>query len=74
LPIFARIVALIIVRNAGVNVTKTNLITGFLGSGKTTSILHMLANKDPTKNGPFWSMNLAKWASMARYWRTAAPY
>jgi len=28
-------------------VTKTNLITGFLGSGKTTSILHLLANKDP---------------------------
>ena len=25
--------------------TKTNLITGFLGSGKTTSILHLLANK-----------------------------
>ncbi|MEH4624904.1 GTP-binding protein [Phytobacter diazotrophicus] len=29
--------------------TKTNLITGFLGSGKTTSILHMLANKDPNE-------------------------
>ncbi|SEL47670.1 GTPase, G3E family [Kosakonia sacchari] len=27
--------------------TRTNLITGFLGSGKTTSILHLLANKDP---------------------------
>lgn len=27
--------------------TKTNLVTGFLGSGKTTSILHLLANKDP---------------------------
>jgi len=26
-------------------VTLTNLITGFLGSGKTTSILHLLANK-----------------------------
>ncbi|EKS3672609.1 GTP-binding protein [Salmonella enterica] len=26
--------------------TKTNLITGFLGSGKTTSILHLLAHKD----------------------------
>jgi len=26
-------------------VTKTNLITGFLGSGKTTSILHLLAHK-----------------------------
>jgi len=26
-------------------VTKTNLITGFLGSGKTTTILHLLANK-----------------------------
>ena len=25
--------------------TKTNLITGFLGSGKTTSILHLLDNK-----------------------------
>lgn len=25
--------------------TKTNLITGFLGSGKTTTILHLLANK-----------------------------
>lgn len=25
--------------------TKTNLITGFLGSGKTTAILHLLANK-----------------------------
>ncbi|MCD8671273.1 hypothetical protein LUD45_28485, partial [Klebsiella pneumoniae] len=23
--------------------TRTNLITGFLGSGKTTSILHLLA-------------------------------
>jgi G3E family GTPase len=29
----------------GENVTKTNLITGFLGSGKTTSILHLLAHK-----------------------------
>jgi G3E family GTPase len=29
----------------GDNVTLTNLITGFLGSGKTTSILHLLANK-----------------------------
>ena len=27
--------------------TKTNLITGFLGSGKTTLILHLLAHKDP---------------------------
>ncbi|EMS9357128.1 GTP-binding protein, partial [Staphylococcus epidermidis] len=27
--------------------TRTNLITGFLGSGKTTSILHLLAHKDP---------------------------
>ncbi|STU64655.1 metal chaperone [Klebsiella pneumoniae subsp. ozaenae] len=26
-------------------VTRTNLITGFLGSGKTTSILHLLAQK-----------------------------
>ncbi len=26
--------------------TRTNLITGFLGSGKTTSILHLLAHKD----------------------------
>ncbi|MDR8274018.1 hypothetical protein FPK74_22310, partial [Acinetobacter baumannii] len=25
--------------------TRTNLITGFLGSGKTTSILHLLAQK-----------------------------
>ncbi|CAM3663593.1 hypothetical protein BS639_01105 [Rouxiella silvae] len=25
--------------------TKTNLITGFLGSGKTTTVLHLLANK-----------------------------
>ncbi|WP_253383522.1 CobW family GTP-binding protein [unidentified bacterial endosymbiont] len=29
--------------------TKTNLITGFLGSGKTTSILHLLAKKDPAE-------------------------
>lgn len=29
--------------------TKTNLITGFLGSGKTTSILHLLAHKDPAE-------------------------
>ena len=29
--------------------TKTNLITGFLGSGKTTSILHLLVNKDPAE-------------------------
>ncbi|OMQ24643.1 CobW family GTP-binding protein [Serratia oryzae] len=27
--------------------TKTNLITGFLGSGKTTTIRHLLANKPP---------------------------
>ncbi|MDR8449714.1 GTP-binding protein, partial [Acinetobacter baumannii] len=25
--------------------TKTNLITGFLGSGKTTTIRHLLAHK-----------------------------
>ena len=29
--------------------TKTNLITGFLGSGKTTSILHLLAHKPPAE-------------------------
>jgi len=34
---------------AGATVTKTNLITGFLGSGKTTTILHLLANKDPAE-------------------------
>ena len=42
--------------------TRTNLITGFLGSGKTTSILHLLANKDPAEkwavlvdqHGPFF--------------------
>jgi G3E family GTPase len=34
-------------------VTKTNLVTGFLGSGKTTSILHLLANKDP---GEKWAI------------------
>ena len=33
--------------------TKTNLVTGFLGSGKTTSILHLLANKDP---GEKWAI------------------
>jgi G3E family GTPase len=30
---------------SGATVTKTNLITGFLGSGKTTTILHLLAHK-----------------------------
>jgi G3E family GTPase len=30
-------------------VTKTNLITGFLGSGKTTSILHLLPISPPMK-------------------------
>lgn len=30
--------------------TKTNLITGFLGSGKTTTIRHLLASKDPAEN------------------------
>jgi G3E family GTPase len=34
---------------SGAHMTKTNLITGFLGSGKTTSILHLLANKDPAE-------------------------
>ncbi len=34
---------------SGADVTKTNLITGFLGSGKTTSILHLLAHKDPAE-------------------------
>lgn len=29
--------------------TRTNLITGFLGSGKTTSIIHLLAHKDPNE-------------------------
>ncbi|EOI3501931.1 CobW family GTP-binding protein [Cronobacter dublinensis] len=29
--------------------TRTNLITGFLGSGKTTTIRHLLAHKDPTE-------------------------
>ncbi|MBJ3816410.1 GTP-binding protein [Shimwellia pseudoproteus] len=29
--------------------TKTNLITGFLGSGKTTTILHLLASKPATE-------------------------
>ncbi len=40
--------------------TGTNLITGFLGSGKTTSILHLLAHKDPNENGRYWLMNLGK--------------
>jgi len=30
-------------------VTRTNLITGFLGSGKTTTIRHLLAHKDPAE-------------------------
>ncbi len=29
--------------------TRTNLITGFLGSGKTTTIRHLLAHKDPAE-------------------------
>ncbi|MGK3717154.1 GTP-binding protein, partial [Escherichia coli] len=29
--------------------TRTNLITGFLGSVKTTWILHLLAHKDPNE-------------------------
>src|SRR5690606_5723465 len=33
--------------STGAHVTRTNLITGFLGSGKTTTILHLLANKNP---------------------------
>ncbi|MET1255636.1 CobW family GTP-binding protein [Aliikangiella maris] len=28
----------------------TNIITGFLGVGKTTAIMHLLAQKDPTEN------------------------
>jgi G3E family GTPase len=31
-------------------VTRVNLITGFLGSGKTTSLLHLLANKPADEN------------------------
>ncbi len=29
--------------------TRMHLITGFLGSGKTTSIFHLLAHKDPNE-------------------------
>jgi G3E family GTPase len=31
-------------------VTRVNLITGFLGSGKTTTLLHLLANKPANEN------------------------
>lgn len=51
--------------------TKTNLITGFLGSGKTTSILHLLAHKDPAEKWAVWSMNLAKSVSTVHYCQTA---
>lgn len=43
--VFARIMLLFIYLLVKAPVTKTNLITGFLGSGKTTTILHLLANK-----------------------------
>ncbi len=52
--------------------TKTNLITGFLGSGKTTSILHLLAHKDPAEKWAVWLMNLVKWVLTARCLPTAA--
>lgn len=51
--------------------TKTNLITGFLGSGKTTSILHLLAHKDPAEKWAVLVMNLAKWVLTARCLPTA---
>ena len=35
------------------------VITGFLGSGKTTLIRHLMQNPQG------WSMNSAAWASMA---------
>lgn len=40
-------------------------ITGFLGSGKTTSIRHLL-HKDPGKSGPLPPTNLAKYGDRRR--------
>ncbi|VTP72277.1 putative GTP-binding protein YjiA [Leclercia adecarboxylata] len=48
--------------------TKTNLITGFLGSGKTTSILHLLANKDPAEKWAVLVNEFARSALMAHCW------
>jgi excinuclease UvrABC ATPase subunit len=41
------------------------IVTGFLGSGKTTLIRHLLQNPGG-RRWPCWSMNSARWASMAR--------
>ncbi len=38
----------------------TNLITGFLGSGKTTFIKALLANKLRARPGRYWSMSSVK--------------
>ncbi len=52
--------------------TKTNLITGFLGSGKTTSILHLLANKDPAEKWAVLVNEFGEVGSTARCSPTAA--
>lgn len=43
----------------------TNIITGFLGVGKTTAILNLLKTNLRMKTGLFWLMSSGKSASMA---------
>ena len=52
--------------------TKTNLITGFLGSGKTTTIRHLLAHKPDQERWAVLVNEFGGSASTARCWRTAA--
>ena len=45
--------------------TKVHLISGFLGTGKTTALKSLMAQKDPNENGSSLSTNLAKSALTA---------
>lgn len=45
--------------------TKAHLISGFLGTGKTTALKSLMAQKDPNEKWVIMSTNLAKSALTA---------
>lgn len=49
----------------------TNIITGFLGVGKTSAILNLMANKQRMNAGRYWSMSLVKLVWMAAWFKAS---
>ncbi len=60
LPFLARINAQLLTRVLRSRCDQDQPHHRFSRSGKTTSILHLLAHKDPNEKGRYWLMNLGK--------------